>query len=171
MIKFLFRFISCLFIWLLVCIPLQLVGSVLLLILCCFFNIGKLPRLFRWFDSADPFVGRDTSVIDKVSTDGWYARYTWLAWRNPLNYFGYKVLGFQSKEAIPSIAIGNTSDAHPGKYYLESQGHYEYCLIHLWSPTKCFRFRMGHKLNKTKVGDWVQRVGVIQPYIDFSGKL
>lgn len=159
-------------------IPLQLIGAVLLvgyipihvkLIQYKWRKSIMLPYLLRWFDNADQYIGRDISTYLTVFSSGWWNIYCWLAWRNPLNYFGYVIAGFQSHEFIESIDIANTTNTNAGYYQLESQGYYEYCWIIKYSPTKCGRYRFGWKLNNTKPGDWVQEVCAIQPWIDFNG--
>lgn len=149
-----------------------------------------MPYFLRWFDNADMYIGRDASTYLNECLKGRWARYKWLAWRNPCNYFGYKHLAFvfnacgeytvidQSK-----FDVGNTTGAREGFRYIEYHQadpvkypkintYYEYYLIKKWSHTKCFRFRMGWKIanNSNKPGDYCQWVFAIQPYIDYSGK-
>src|ERR1043165_4732976 len=88
--------------WTSILLPLQLLGAIILLfyipihvylIKTSLRRRIELPYVLRWFDNADLYVGRDTSTYLKVFGTGVWGLYVWLAWRNPLNYFGYKVLG------------------------------------------------------------------------------
>jgi len=191
MIKFIYRLVKEILSFLCIQLPLQLLGAVILLPVCYFYKIGKLPRVLRWFDSADPFVGRDTSVIDRLNDypetspyfrySAYWTRYNWLAWRNPLNYFGYKYLGYyftgQEKYKITGNPdVGDSRGSSPGLKIIEVKVDgivkaYEYYYIHKWSDTTCFRFRLG-----VKIGDWnnpkgtfAQGVFVISPYKSYSG--
>jgi hypothetical protein len=69
------------------------------------------------------------------------------------------------------VSIGDNSK--PGFYYVETQeGLYEYYYIYKWSSTKCFRFRMGHKIGNIQTntpGSWIQVVFVLQPYKSYTG--
>lgn len=168
-------------------LPLQLIGMIVLLPLCAFYDIGKLPRVFRYFDSADPFVGRDTSVIDLLNTvpalspyyviNPYWTKYNWLAIRNPLNYFQYSVLGFQftGKEQM-SISgdpnVGDNTGKVPGFKHIEmDDGHYEYLLVKRIGQKACIYIRIGHKIGKddNKAGDWCQKVFTVS-YRAFSGQ-
>lgn len=185
MVKFLLRLIKHLSILVLVSIPLQLLGIIILLpvVVYCHYTCNtKLPKCIAWFDSFDLYSDRDKSVYLQVIESGILKRYIWLAFRNPLNYFGYKVLGIQVGD-IPLKQLyyhgdRNVGDgSYPGFYSqeVEINGHsyYEYYLIVLWSPTKCLRFRMGYKigtLTTNPPGSYIQQVCVLQPYKDYWGK-
>ena len=173
-----------------VAIPHEIIGWVVLPFVLLFVPKTqiKLPALFRWFDNADIYAGRDYSVYQYVCNQGYWARYLWLAWRNPCNYFGYFYLSFvfnaRGKYTVfdPSqVNVGNTTGARAGYRYIEYvqlspvssalDTYYEYCYIKKWSSTKCLRFRMGWKIgnNTNPVGSYCQWVCVLQPYIDYSG--
>lgn len=152
------RFIKYLATFFCIIIPLQLLGTLILFPLCYFYGIGKLPRIFRWFDSADPHIGRNTEVVDKISNGehtkyNFYPyptshmqitinRYMWLAWRNPLNYFAYTQLGFTLdksaarvlREDPADLEIGDSPGDHPGLFHIEIEQHgktfYEYYWIY-----------------------------------------
>lgn len=140
----------------------------------------KLPALFRWWDCVDSYIGRDTSVYESICKKGYWARYTWLAFRNPINYFGYKVLGFQFDGTEmyftynpEEFDIGDTSK--PGERKIEllknEKVYYEFYLIKKWSQTKCLRIRIGWKIkdNMNAIGSWCQWVFVFQFWKDYSG--
>ncbi len=180
MLKFLFRLLKHSLILLCVLLPLEVVGWLVLLPVI-YFNQHrliyggsiKLPKLFRWFDNADIYeeFGRNpiTYFKDVVPSGVWY-RYYWLAFRNPLNYFGYKVLGWKADINIPGSAVGDSSGDHAGIFRITHiPPVYEYYLIHKWSATKCLRFRLGWKLQNTKCGEWCQWVLVFQPYRSYGG--
>lgn len=182
---FLLRFIKFTFIFSLL-VPLMLIGAILLLFVCPFVPNDKLrlPALFKWWDIVDDYIGRDTSVIKKIYAQGWWARYCYIAWRNPINYFDYVYLGLHwtGKEIYtfynPSDDnVGDTTNARPGFRYIEiSQGdkiYWEYYLIWLY-PFKqdtCLRFRMGWKIgnNKNPANTVSQWCFVISPFKTFSG--
>jgi hypothetical protein len=147
-----------------------------------------LPRYLRWFDNADQFIGRDTSTYYGVTKSGKWNRYVWLAFRNPLNYFGYKILGVEVIEspkledvwvhgnAITLTEVGDRKGEKSGVYYVEitiaGKTYYEYHMIQKWSTTKCLRFRMGHKIcdpSSNTTGSIIQWVFVLQPYKDYAG--
>lgn len=166
---FFIRFFNNLLLLLLINIPLEILGWIILLPVCFLSKKDKLPVILRWFDNADLYIDRDTSTYLNVIKSGWFNRYCWLAFRNPCNYFGYKILGFKSNFSIPRSPVGDSAGYVPGLFYIEHSGYYEYYYIKKWSATKCFRFRMGWKLSNTDAGDWVQRVFVIQPYKSYTG--
>jgi len=202
MILFSLRFIRWLLTWLLILLPLQLIGAVLLLLYLpvhrALVRRGlsqsiKLPFLLRWFDNADLYVGRDTSVYLSKFGDAFWTHYTWLAFRNPLNYFGYVVLGFVAGDRVlttfskfPSInlradqehcEIGDGSDDVPGLFTAELENndktYFEYYYIkkyNFFGTTKCIRVRIGHKIgSNTKPGQHCQWVFVISPFHSYDG--
>ena len=169
MINFLIRLIINILLLLLVNLPLEVIGWVILLPTCLLSKENQLPSYLKWFDNADLYLGRDASTYLSVVSSGWWSRYVWLAFRNPCNYFGYKVLGFIASFSVPRSSVGDSAGDVPGLFHIEQSGYYEYYYIKKWSSTKCFRFRMGWKLSDTKSGDWVERVFVIQPYKSYTG--
>lgn len=176
MILFIYRFIICLALFLLQ-LPLQLLGSILLLPLCYFYNIGYLPLISRWLDSADPFIGRDISTITSVNTQGYWSKYIWLAWRNPLNYFNYKVTGFQfpintNYEVIGNLSVGDSTNDIPGYKCIQlDTGYYEYLYVKQITTNSCVYFRMGWKIGdlSNKPLSYCQSVFTIS-YRSYSGK-
>lgn len=183
-ILFLYRLLKQLVILFCIIFPLQILGALILPVALLLVGQSNLPRFLRWFDNADIYIGRDSSVYESVKSSGLWNRYVWLAFRNPLNYFGYKVLGVQVKTAIEAIYetmsalnVGDTTET--GFYYAEAiidgSRYYEYYWVISYPllPTYCFRFRMGHKLKKlqdNKIGDYIQFVMVISPFHSYSGK-
>lgn len=171
------RFIVQLYTFLWTLILLQLPGTLILLIVCAFYDIGKLPKYLRWYDSADPFIGRDISVITRINTEGYWSKYCWLAWRNPVNYFGYVVQGYLFKGVEKytikeNLNVGDSTEDVPGLKIIElDTGIYEYAYIHKWSQTTCLRLRFGWKIGdlSNKPGFYIQRCFVIQPYKSYSG--
>ena len=164
----------------------MIIGAISLLI---YLGIKKnnapinLPKYLRWFDNADLYVGRDVSTYLKVIFSGWWSRYTWLAFRNPTNYFNYVYLGFVFKESFVYIKhnseedkIGDTSKEgfrHIELVNGDGKRYYEYYYIkkYWFNPKVCFRFRMGWKIkdNKNKEKDAVQYCLVIAPYKEYTG--
>lgn len=187
------RFIVHLFTFLFVCLPLMLAGVIVLLFVCPFMPNDrlKLPYMFRWWDIVDAWVGRDTSVIQKIYAKGWWARYVYCAWRNPINYFGYTYLGlhWNGSEIYTkynpdedNINTGNeTGFRHievvqpPAFGVLDyDKRYYEYCLVWVYpfAKPRCLYFRYGWKIvNKDNpTGSTSQWVLTINPFCTFTGK-
>lgn len=173
---------------LLVSIPLQLVGAIVVgIYLLIDPTCKKLPTYLKWFDGADQYVGRNTDVYVRIMSDTMSVKYVWLCWRNPINYFSYSYLGFQvnlrdidktrSYEA-GDPEVGDSTGDHEGLFYVEvvdfdSNVYYEYYYIKKWTATTCFRFRCGWKIGSLaalKDGEYVQDVLVCQPYKSYSGQ-
>ena len=181
------RIFTHILILLLVCIPLELIGCIVLLPVVYYQGgvFTQLPRIIRWFDNADQFIGRDTSTYQAVAESGWWNRYLWLAFRNPSNYFGYTVLGHKVKEKLSlvsydadtaSLPIGDRVGENPGTEYtvVNDAGTevWQYHKIIKWSDTKCARFLIGWKIfdiEKNEVGSIIQWACTIQPYKDYTG--
>lgn len=185
--KFIFRFIKHLVILLLISLPLQVVG-IFLIPFGIMFSRGelKLPAAFKWFDSADAWVGRNTETYQGIVNQGSWARYKWLAFRNPCNYFGYAVLGFVVDGPVFIIrytgeekqGVGDSAGDGEGLRIVEIQPmltgkvYYEYYYIKKFGVGKCFRFRLGYKIGNPKelIQDTaVEQVLVLQPYKSYSG--
>jgi hypothetical protein len=172
----------------LISIPLQLVGIVVLAVYLPIHKFlvqkgirktVKLPYFLRWFDNADIYIGRNAETYLNVFGSTTYALYTWLAFRNPLNYFGYKVLGVEVN-SVPKVIetnyqylVGDNTGKTEGFFYQEltvrGKRYYEYYYIKKWSPTKCLRFRLGYKFGKPYFQYTVQQVIVLQFYKSYSG--
>ena len=178
--RFTYRFIWRLTIFLIVLLPLQFLGAIILLPFLPLHMLEvklagrsiKLPYLLRWFDNADQYVGRDTSTYLAVYNSGVWNTYTWLAWRNPLNYFGYKVLGKTSQLNFNIVDdnIGDATGNTPGYRHIEIPDAYEYYYIYRYGMSdKCFRFRMGWKLAGAQPGQLCEYVALISPYHSYSG--
>lgn len=178
---FCIRFLKHLLIFLCVSLPLTLIGIIVLAPVTSLYNIGKLPLIFRWFDSADPFVGRDISVIHAINQEGYWRKYCWLAFRNPINYFSYKYLSFvwnrpKLLKYIGDDKVGDSTGDHPGLKYIEieqdNRKYYEYYYIYKFNINKCLRFRLGYKIGnpiQNENGDIQQEVLVFQPYKSYNG--
>lgn len=155
LIKFLYRLLHNIGSFVIIQAPLQLAGIVVLPVICLVYDIGHLPYVLRWFDSVDPYINRDTSVITAVNNKGWLAKYNWLALRNPTNYFCYKHLGYQftgdeSYYIAGHMLVGDSTGDIPGFVMIElSTGIYEYRYVKRIGKTACFYFRLGHKIGNT----------------------
>lgn len=204
MLKFILRLIKHLFMLFAMSLPLQVVGMLLIGIYLPIHrqiiknnpSRGlKLPYCLRWFDNADIYLGRDTSVYTAVANGSLWNHWWWLAVRNPCNYFGYVVLGFLPRINITrryysatyyvedlhlndrlTREVGDNGGKFPGfmiqEYEIDGIIRYEYYLIYKWDAAHCFRFRMGYKLGNSRqqdVGKWVQAVIVLQPWKSYSG--
>ncbi len=171
-------------------LPLQLVGAIALLLVLPFYKGLKLPFFLRWYDSYDLYSDRDDSVYRSVIDKGWWARYVWLAWRNPLNYFHYHHLGLHwnghevyLRHNPDEDNVGDSTNDHPGLRHIEVEQiddlgnrhtYFEYYWIYVYPFNKkvCFRFRLGHKISDldNPAGSISQWVYVISPWKKFSGK-
>ena len=175
-ILFLYRLCTNILSFLLIQLPLQLIGALVLLPVCYFYDIGEFPRVFRWFDSADPYIGRDVSVINHVSSLGWTSKYVWTAFRNPTNYFCYRYLGFDftGKEGYNitgSLDVGDSTGKHEGLKIIElTTGYYEYLYVKKIKDNSCIYLRMGWKISNmnNKPGSYCQQVFTIS-YRSYSG--
>lgn len=111
------RFTRCLIIWLLITLPLELVGLLVLSVVLLFTSekAVQLPsvfghKLFKWWDNHESyFMMQNHPDLDGLSGPTYYrdreglnlrdywprylARLRWLGIRNPLNYFQYRVIG------------------------------------------------------------------------------
>ncbi len=210
---FIYRVLIHFSIFLFISLPLQLLGAIVLIPVVPFYDIGKLPFLFRWFDSVDTYTNRDLWTINLINGGGWiddpitpsgtYSghqllinKYVWLAWRNPINYFSYKVLGIQVQGEVittlnnlyplipvplnESIEIGDTEGNYPGIQSVEmainNKTYYEYymaCPYTIFGATRCIRIRIGYKLTDFVLvnGALIEEVFVISPFHSYSGKL
>jgi hypothetical protein len=212
MIKFIYRLLKTVSIFLFISLPLQVVGIVVLLPYLPFhYNYvkknqpksWKLPYLLRWFDSADLYAefGRNpVTYLTKVVPVGWYTMYTWLTFRNPINYFSYAYLAVCPKDSIKTLNItivaqsplqgpygqkipniGDSGNDVAGYQYVEYEidggVYYEYYYVHAFTSSllagKCLRFRMGWKLglpHEVRINNYVQDVLNLQPLATYSGK-
>ena len=188
--KIFFKFFKELCKFLLLFFFLQVPGTIILALYLSFNpEIKKLPFLLRWFDGADQYFGRNTEVYDKVMRGNAWQKYCWLAWRNPLNYFGYRYLGFKisdKAEIVLDSRIANNSRLQvgdgvnkcPGTVYIEidSNGskYFEFYKIVKYSffgSTKCLRIRFGWKIGQDRPieSGYCQWVFVISPFHSYNG--
>lgn len=193
MFTFIYRFIKHLSILLFLSIPLQLVSVLVLICIVPFTTkasgISLLPKYLKWFDNADYYVGRDYTAYTAVCESGWKARYIYLVWTNPTNYFGYVVLGFKISQSITftesnqpistlqTTPVGDTTN--PGymhiEYNIDNSVRYEYYYIKaykIFGQERCFRMRIGHKLGlptEMNIGDQIEQVFVISPFHSYTG--
>lgn len=189
MLKFFLRLINNLAKFAACSLPLQGIGAIALAVYIPFAKTTKanksLPYCLRWFDCADFYFDRDTSTYLKVIEQGKWARYCWLAWRNPINYFNYKYMGFYMDDKATIVGgilwdisqkVGDATGCVPGYFHIEvlcsGKIYYEYYYILKYSDTTCLRFRMGWKIgqNPILVPGYVQDVFVVAPYKSYSGK-
>lgn len=160
-------------------LPLMGIGFICVSIWIGLFNTVQLPRALRWFDCADFYNGRDTTVIRRIAAEGRWAHIYYITIRNPLNYFSYKVLGLVYNNPIVKKVEGNPNVGDttlPGLYFIEieqdGKTYYEYYWIYKYSATTCFRFRMGWKIGSPDElvnGKPTQEVFVVSPYHSYSG--
>lgn len=188
MFTFLIRLMINICLFLVVELPLQLLGISILLPICYFYNLGQFPKIVRWFDIADFYTTRDTSSAQLVNTQGILAKFVYCAFRNPINYFGYFIEGLKFAPPIrilldstynaSGIDVGTSSNNTGGLFHTEiiidEKKYYEYYFIYPYKLLKgnCFRYRMGwkidHPMSNTPYST-IQKVFTINPFATFSG--
>lgn len=166
-----------------ICVPIMLLGSIILLLFLPFSKHEKLPYFLKWWDCADFYVGRDPHTYREVVKKGWWARYTWLAWRNPMNYFEYRYMGMEYDPRSVWVLYDPQGDdvgdkSRAGYRHIEltdskGRGFYEYYWIYKYpfASNWCFRFRMGWKIKDKKRVHYqlIQWCFVIGPWFPYSG--
>ncbi len=184
MLIFLYRLVVFLCTFLFLCVPIMFLGVILLLLYLPFSSSPQLPFFLRWWDCADFYVGRDTSTYLSVISKGWWSRYTWLAFRNPMNYFDYNYLGLHIQypctftRYMPGEEDVNNNNKQ-GLRHIElingdKKTYFEYFYIKAYkipfvSQYKCIRFRMGWKIQDLdnqnhSVVQWVLTFNPINPF-------
>lgn len=191
---------------LLIKLPLQLLGIIIVPIELLFhlkdtrtINCLDQRLFFKWFDNGDELdrkyglngdIGYQNSKGNpKTPFKLYLSRLTWLAFRNPVNYFQYNILGVKVKYLGEVILHDNyiqrlkqdnafleVSDwSEAGKRKVEtSTGFWEYYIVYKYpfNHKKCFRARIGHKLGHFPLiqpRSTVQWVCAIQPWKDYRG--
>ncbi len=174
-------------------IPVLLAGFIILAVALPFIGREKteLPRFLRWFDTFDPkeklwgaMHYSNPLRVDDIPKDprGFMARYNWLAIRNPINYFQYKVLGevWNDGWLYASEGPSNVGDneGHIGGKRVIIAGTkpiYEYYSVRpyrLLGRDLCVRTRIGHKIGNPedrKEGDVMQFVVSWSPIHPYRG--
>jgi hypothetical protein len=182
----------------LVCIPLTIIGVPILAVglLTVDKNATTLPRWLKWFDNADDdgLIGdpanQERNRKRGIDPQGYIAKLLWLAFRNPINYFKYRVLGLKTSEIEYYTAIIEKSDIpgkpigdyySGGKRYIEVQlkdgsKAYEYYLVwpyRLLNRALCLRIRMGWKIGHPdevqKPREYLSYAGTLNPVGSFKG--
>ena len=172
---------------LLIKLPLQLLGLPILAVVLLFVPKDKetLPSAFRWWDNYelhlrddgdDGLSGPDYHRSKWKNPEGWIARFSWLALRNPINYFQYRHLGFQTKKGWtatvenPNVGTQSYRDAGIRKIKLingDGKEYWEwYAVIKLFGNVH-FRARLGYKIGDTTDladDEWVQWVFSVTPF-------
>jgi len=171
--KHFFRIMTHLAIKLMVNLPLTLVGIPILAIVLLFLDnkAKQLPTFIRWFDNADndglygDIANQQRNIARGINPKGYLAKLIWLGFRNPINYFKYRVLGIKISDINknPPPLVEECSDV-PGQHvsdyaaggfrYVElelynQKKYYEYYLIkpyHAFHKPLCFRARIGWKI-------------------------
>lgn len=176
---FLYRLLKHLVIFI-VTLPITIFGCIAL---GCVLPITKtyVPLWLRWFDCADPYVGRNTETIQRVVSEGWKSYWYFIGVRNPLNYFSYKYLGVDTTGCTVVSNDPEVGDNKaPGLQYTElldkdhSVKAYEYYyiwvyIVPLTTIKKCIRLRLGYKLNGLGAGTIAQEVLVVSPFHSYTG--
>lgn len=171
-----FRIIKQTIIWFFVCVPLMLIGMLLLPFVLPFIPKEQefLPTWCKWFDN---YSGAKEDGLSgdmpyrkarKAAGHTWlfWERYYWLALRNPINYFSYSKLGHiiqwnptilkwnQKLKGKTAVGVGDIGP-HLGQglllaELLDSKGLvwevYWIKAYNLFGFKRCIRFRAGHKM-------------------------
>ena len=150
MSKHIYRFIKHIIVWILVELPLTLIGIPVLAIALLFIprEATELPRYLKWFDSWDVGLQGNGRYYDELKDKtGWWGRFNWLALRNPINYFNYKVMGCKPDSGYMwYIKTGDLSS-----YTEVSSGnkiYYEYFYekpYTVFNSQRIFHFKLGWK--------------------------
>jgi hypothetical protein len=164
-----------------------------------------LPEAFRWFDNAEiplklgaqddglagpkyyrvPYLNSLPSFIP-YSVRLFIVRYTWLALRNPINYFQHKTLGFHIEDSPISATIteeynpkvGNKTGDVSGSSYLEvtyrGKIYWELYIVRQYKflKDKCFRARIGYAIDKPSEctpGSYKRWVFTVTPFMKYEG--
>jgi hypothetical protein len=192
---------------LLVKLPLQLIAIPIVAIELLFhlkdkrtINCPDQRLLLEWFDVGDELdrkyglngdLGYQQSRKNPTTTFGIYKmRLTWLAFRNPINYFQHNILG-EHVSNLGDITLKSNyindlkeenellevSDWHyaGARKVLLSTGHWEYYIVYKYpfKQDKCLRIRLGYKLGHRPLQHLrltVQWVFVFQPWKDYIGR-
>lgn len=185
------RIIKHLVVYLVIILPLELIGLIVLLLVLPFLSKDRedLPRLVRWFDNHELYTKQDIQDgIDGLAGDipfrkknniypygpynylrNLWHRYNWLALRNPLNYFQYKVLGRKRKDVsilkklVGSPFVGDLKGQKQGLRYMELDDNiWEIYYVKRLYGSRGLRVRIGYKISKdNKYCQWVL---VINPF-------
>lgn len=172
MLIFILRFIYNLLVYLLITLPLELIGIPLLAVTILFLPKEEthLPYLLRWYDTWDEDDGINGSKSYQSENGiSYLSRFNWTALRNPLNTFQYSVLGIKAVEHTTNPV---DIDATGGFVHNETEaGYYEYYYVKpykLFGTLRCFRFRMGWKLSGRSHKDRLQWCFLISPFTSFE---
>jgi len=162
---------------------LQLVSIIVLPFVLPFIGKDKetLPDFLAWFDNNeirmkngkmdDGLAGYPEYRAEMIPKYGLFlTRYIWLALRNPVNYFQYKVLGASIYPRITmynavayDAQVGNKEGEHEGLSILEAvtdvEGDREVLATDVYyvkklTSTRCVRIRIGHKLKDPTYRDF-----------------
>jgi hypothetical protein len=160
------KYLKHLIVLLFIKLPVQLAGAVILAIYLPFHDWVRpksvsithnetLPKILRWFDNAGVY--ENGGVFEEYKTDGlsggpsyralWkkpegvLARYTWLAWRNAVNYFQMFTLGYPAGQDAKVVYNVNTAQK---TYILLTNGAWELdYTLHFYLY---YSIRIGYKL-------------------------
>lgn len=198
-------------------LPMQLISAILLIGILPF--IGEkdetLPAWCRWFDNGEIPLGRGSrddglagpayyrqprlERLDKIFRSRrislYILRYTWLALRNPVDYFRSRVVGFKTPSGglvdydVTHLdnEVGHHAWNHEGVSYLEvsfkGKTYFEYYRIYVYKgfvakvlkfftgKRHCARIRMGHRMEvPLKAGEWNKFTFTTIPFKEYEGE-
>ncbi len=171
-------------------LPLTVIGWVILypILLILPREANKLPGWCCWFDNfdGDGLVGDTSHMVKSSDPYSAWSKYTWIALRNPINYFKYRVLGVKNDDIIihsidsrPDVKGQPVGDYTSGGT-LSIEGScgdkpiFEYYRIipyKLFGKVKCVRIRLGWKLlgRFDKQREYISFTCIISPYHSYLG--
>lgn len=163
------RFLRHFLVFVALVLPLTVVGWIILypVLLCLPREANNLPRFLRWFDNVD----NDGLIGDRANQErnyklgidpfGDFAKYKWIAFRNPVQGFKYLFLGInildigyivaENKPDIGGEIVGDYTSGGTlfATTFNGARKYYEYYLIkphRIFNKNLCIRARFGWKL-------------------------
>jgi len=206
--KWIYRIIKQLLTLLIINIPLQLLGIPIVAIELLFHlhdkrlnNCLDQRLLLKWFDNGDEkdliyglngdlgYQHTNNITVKSTKWEIYKARFIWLAIRNPLNYYKYRVIGVRTSklgrityqknyiQGIGNNPLLEVSDWHyAGVRIIDlDKGGWEVYIVYKYpfKQDRCLRIRMGYKLGHNRRDTtrlYTQWVCAIQPWKSYIGK-
>lgn len=163
----LLRFLKHLLMFIGIILPLTVIGWIILypVLLVLPKSSTALPRALVWFDNVDgdgligDLSNQQRNADKGIDPEGAYAKYKWIAFRNPIQGFKYLVLGAPANEInlVTSVSRSYIVGQPVGDYtsggtlfaYSDNRQYYEYYYIipyKVLTLNLCVRIRFGWKL-------------------------
>jgi hypothetical protein len=132
------------------CVPLLIVSFPLVVILVQFEKNNRLPKFFRWFETLnDDLTGGNAWKRDVPDYNRKWRKIQWL-WRNPINTYGYEVLGVLPGNLVYIMGdtkTANKPEGHSGSVLILCDNCFMFYFVRqYWNTSQCIRILLGHKL-------------------------